>query len=128
MERCEKLIKESCPSINDDIYSYIEGVLTVGKDDFDDPDEIYDAIGELLMEVSPASTSDERIRVICQTIWDNLGLKEKNNNHKNGIRALSAPMQMSSLLSPAEETSTIWLSVMKDEGLRNVNHKKTSKG
>ena len=49
------------------------------------------------------------------------------NNPRNGIRALAAPMQMSSLVTPAADVSSIWLNGAKDDGLRNVDQKKLQK-
>lgn len=40
------------------------GILTSGKDDFEDVNEIYEAIGEVLHEVSQEKTETD-IKIIC---------------------------------------------------------------
>lgn len=42
--------------------NYFAGILTVGAEDFDDASEIYEAIGEMLVEISSEGTSDEDVR------------------------------------------------------------------
>ena len=64
-------------------------------------------------------------REVCTQIWSHLGMD--SNTKKNGIRTLSAPMQMSSLVATeAEETSSIWLNG-RDDSMRQVDSKKLQK-
>lgn len=38
------------------------GVLTVSRDDFDKPEDIFDALGEMLAEIASPGTSENDIR------------------------------------------------------------------
>lgn len=60
-------------------------------------------------------------------IWDILGLKQEDS--KNGIRTLNTPVQMSSFAKEDDYNSSasIWLSSIRDDTLRNVDHKKLQK-
>lgn len=44
------------------VYAADSGVLTVSKDDFEKPDDIFDALGEMLAEVAPVGTTENTIR------------------------------------------------------------------
>lgn len=38
------------------------GVLTVSRDDFENPEDIYDALGEMLAEIASEGTSENDIK------------------------------------------------------------------
>jgi ATP-binding cassette subfamily F protein 3 len=59
MTACSEYIKNVFPLIDDDLKHYVEGVLKNGADDFQDSEEVYDAIGEVLQEVSSDKTEDD---------------------------------------------------------------------
>ena len=40
----------------------VVGILTVSKEDFEDPEELFEAIGEVLLEVSDDGTTEEYVR------------------------------------------------------------------
>lgn len=76
MALCSEYIKNAFPHIDDDLKQYVEGmkltqvklqyivkffagVLQNGADDFEDSEEVYEAIGEVLQEVSNDKTEDD---------------------------------------------------------------------
>lgn len=61
--KCATLLKQEFPSIDDEMKQYIEGVLDSGMDDFESSDDLYDAIGAILHEVS-GEKSENDIRYI----------------------------------------------------------------
>jgi len=128
MEGCEELIKETFPQINEDIYSYIESILTVSRDDFENPEEIHEAVGHVLLEVSNPGTSEDDVRDVCQQIWELLGLDGNKNSYRNGIRALNAPVQMTGLGADVfTETTSIWMTSGRDDSSTTVDQKKLQK-
>lgn len=55
------------------VYMYvtcIAGILTNGADDFEDSEEVYEAIGALLHEVSQEKTEDD-VKEICERLMGN---------------------------------------------------------
>lgn len=78
MTECSEYIKAEFPMIDDDLKQYVEGeqidhndmqhvtnvtyfadVLSNGADDFEDSEEVYDAVGDLLQEVAGNKTEEE---------------------------------------------------------------------
>lgn len=61
------------PPINGVLYS-LAGVLHSGGSDFESVDDLFEAVGELLQDVSRDSKDDEDIRAICQRMYNTLHL------------------------------------------------------
>lgn len=76
MAVCSEYIKNVFPLIDDDLKQYVEGnvlfkivqhltikhflgVLENGADDFEDSEEVYEAIGEVLHEISDDKTEED---------------------------------------------------------------------
>lgn len=49
--------------------SFFPGILGDSHDDFDDSDDIFDAIGDVLMQTDVSKSEDE-IRQICKDLHD----------------------------------------------------------
>lgn len=83
MMKCSDYIKSEFPLIDDDLKQYVEGNISVfllcnipnffpsfagvlenGADDFENSEEVYDAIGEVLQEIS-CDKSEAEIRLEC---------------------------------------------------------------
>lgn len=56
---CTNLLKQEFPSIDDEMKQYIEGVLSSGMDDFESSEDLYDAIGAILHEVSEEKSEND---------------------------------------------------------------------
>ncbi len=64
MAQCCRLIKDAFPKINEDIYSYVESVLESSADDFESEEDVYEAIGEVLLDLETNKSEDDvRYRV-----------------------------------------------------------------
>ena len=59
MAQCCQLIKEAFPKINEDIYSYVESVLESSGEDFENEDDVYEAIGEVLLDLETNKSEDD---------------------------------------------------------------------
>lgn len=127
MAACEEYIKSEFPRIDEDLYQYVEGVLSNGVDDFEDSDELYDAIGGLLHEVADEKTEEE-IKNICNKL---LGIMKPNGTGgSNGTaKVLTAPVHLATMAanleSSVEDIKSIWL-MQRDDGLK-VDQKKLEK-
>lgn len=59
------IINSHFPQIDVDIFNYISNVLTNGQDDFESIDEVFESIGEILLNVSDGKRTEDDVRSIC---------------------------------------------------------------
>uniref|UniRef100_A0A665UIS7 ATP-binding cassette sub-family F member 3 n=1 Tax=Echeneis naucrates TaxID=173247 RepID=A0A665UIS7_ECHNA len=71
------------------------GVLESGGADFEDGDEVYDAIGGVLQEVSADSKNEDDVREICLQMFNTLKLNNHHGSQKQVL--LDAPVQLSQI-------------------------------
>lgn len=131
MEACGQYIRSKFPTIDDDLYIYVEGVLDTSKDDFEDGDEVYEAIGEVLHEV--AEKPENEVRQICAKILEMLrggpddGIVERRKNGVNKV--LNAPVHLgamaATLEAQVEQIKSIWVTT-RDDAMK-VDAKKLEK-
>uniref|UniRef100_A0A146M2S6 ATP-binding cassette sub-family F member 3 n=2 Tax=Lygus hesperus TaxID=30085 RepID=A0A146M2S6_LYGHE len=119
MDGCGQFLKSEFPLINDDLYEYVEGVLTNGIDDFEDSDELYEAVGAVLHEVAEEKTEDD-IREICGKMLDLL--RGTNGETSKGThKVLDAPVHLGSMAANlqdnVEDIKSIWV-MQRDEALK----------
>lgn len=122
-------LKQEFPRIDDELYQYVEGVLTSSADDFEDSGEIFDAVGEVLQEVANDKSEDD-IKDICQKLW---GIMKPGSNDSNVAkkenRVLEAPVHLKSLSDNTDtdigEIKSIWVT-QRDDNLK-VDAKKLEK-
>lgn len=123
MAAYEEILTQCIPSIDEEIVDYVNGILEDSHDDFDDSDDIFDAIGEVLMQTDVSKSEDE-IRQICKDLHDLL-IGSKTGATNGTRRMLNAPLQMSALLDDHYEHTDIW--VAKKDLTTAVNQKKLEK-
>ena len=68
MDQCLDILKSSFLLINEDICSYVQSVLETSGEDFESPDDLFEAIGEVLQEVDGEKTEPE-IQKICEVLY-----------------------------------------------------------
>ena len=132
MAVCGEYIRSQFPTIDDDLYQYVEGILDSSKDDFEDGDEVYEAIGEVLHEV--AEKPENEVRQICMKLLEMLkggGANDENiQRRKNGVnKVLNAPVHLgtmaATLEAQVEQIKSIWVTT-RDDGMK-VDAKKLEK-
>ncbi|XP_050543733.1 ATP-binding cassette sub-family F member 3 [Daktulosphaira vitifoliae] len=128
MDHCKDFIKSEFPCIDVEMSQYIEGVLENGIDDFHDTEDVFEAIGEVLLEIANKSESD--IRVICSKLLHLIRPNSYNNAPKNGLaKILDAPVHLASMAADLEdndmEIKSIWVN-SRDDSLK-VDKKKLEK-
>ena len=64
MDTCVQLIREKYPGIDNDIQQYLETVLASTCEDMNSIEDIFDGIGEILLDVDQSKTEDE-VRDLC---------------------------------------------------------------
>ncbi|CAL1679356.1 unnamed protein product [Lasius platythorax] len=131
MATCGEYIRNQFPTIDDDLYQYVEGILDSSKDDFEDGDEVYEAIGQVLHEV--ADKSENEVRQICVRLLEILKGSSNNDDmdrRKNGVnKVLNAPVHLGALAatleSQVEQIKSIWVTT-RDDAMK-VDAKKLEK-
>ena len=66
------IIRKNFPSIDSDIISYLDSVFDNAKDDFESTEEIFESVGEILMDVCQGEKNEDEVRKICQQIFDQI--------------------------------------------------------
>ncbi|XP_015124245.1 ATP-binding cassette sub-family F member 3 isoform X2 [Diachasma alloeum] len=102
---------------------YIKSILDSSKDDFEDGEEVYEAIGQVLHEV--ADKPENEVRQICETLLAMLkgttnggdgNLHEKRQNGMNKV--LNAPVHLGAMAATLEEQveqiKSIWVTTRDD--------------
>ncbi|XP_011300304.1 ATP-binding cassette sub-family F member 3 isoform X1 [Fopius arisanus] len=123
MAACGDYIRSQFPSIDDELYHYVEGILDSSKDDFEDGEEVYEAIGQVLHEV--ADKPEKEVRQICETLLAMLkgtsngeegNIHEKRQNGMNKV--LNAPVHLGAMAATLEEQveqiKSIWVTTRDD--------------
>ncbi|XP_053625958.1 ATP-binding cassette sub-family F member 3 [Plodia interpunctella] len=125
MAQCGEFLKSQFPLIDDDLKKYVEDILENSAGEFEDTEEVYEAVGEVLSEIS--EKSEEDIREICEQLLHMLQPDKKCN--RNGPRkVLDAPIHLASMTTNVNETDdlkSIWLHT-RDDNLK-VDQKKLEK-
>uniref|UniRef100_A0ABD2W3U2 ABC transporter domain-containing protein n=1 Tax=Trichogramma kaykai TaxID=54128 RepID=A0ABD2W3U2_9HYME len=110
--------------------SFCSYILNSSKDDFEDANEVYEAIGEVLHEVE--EKSEKEVREICTNLLSILtdGANGSIERRKNGVnKVLNTPIHMGSmtagLTEEAEEIKSIWVTSRDD--VMKVDAKKLEK-
>lgn len=131
MAVCGEYIRSQFPTIDDDLYQYVEGILDSSKDDFEDGDEVYEAIGEVLHEV--AEKPENEVRQICVKLLEMLKGNANDGDverRKNGVnKVLNAPIHLgtmaATLEAQVEQIKSIWVTT-RDDAMK-VDAKKLEK-
>ncbi|TGZ37020.1 ATP-binding cassette sub-family F member 3 isoform X1 [Temnothorax longispinosus] len=131
MATCGEYIRSQFPTIDDDLYQYVQGILDSSKDDFEDGDEVYEAIGQVLHEV--ADKSENEVRQICARLLEILKGSSNDDDmdrRRNGVnKVLNAPVHLGSLAATleaqVEQIKSIWVTT-RDDAMK-VDAKKLEK-
>lgn len=127
MAACSEYIKDEFPLMDEDLKQYVEGILNNGADEFEDSEEIYEAIGEVLHEISEDKTEKE-IREVCNNLL--VMMNPSKPTALNGPnKVLNAPVHLGSMAANLEnhvdDIKSIWV-MQRDDNLK-VDAKKLEK-
>ncbi|KAJ6651363.1 hypothetical protein lerEdw1_021042 [Lerista edwardsae] len=93
---CAEILRREFPELDGEMFDYVTGVLHSGGSDFESVDDLFEAVGELLQDVSRDSKDDEDIRAICQRMYNTLHLESENAQGNRQV-LLDAPIQLSKI-------------------------------
>ncbi|XP_033764242.1 ATP-binding cassette sub-family F member 3-like [Pecten maximus] len=128
MAAYEAILTECFSSIDTEIIDYVNGLLEDGHDEIDTPDDLFEAIGIMLLQTDESKTEDD-IKDICGRLYGIMnGSRDSNSPDQSHKRMLTAPVQMSLLGKegePLTQTKSIWIA--KKENASQVDPKKLEK-
>ncbi|XP_007469004.1 PREDICTED: ATP-binding cassette sub-family F member 3 isoform X2 [Lipotes vexillifer] len=119
MATCAEILRSEFPEIDGQVFDYVTGVLHSGSADFESVDDLVEAVGELLQEVSGDSKDDAGIRAVCQRMTE-------PQTQGNSQVLLDAPIQLSKI-TENYDCGTKLPGLLKREQSSTVNAKKLEK-
>ncbi|XP_022362709.1 ATP-binding cassette sub-family F member 3 isoform X2 [Enhydra lutris kenyoni] len=119
MATCAEILRSEFPEIDGQVFDYVTGVLHSGSADFESVDDLVEAVGELLQEVSGDSKDDAGIRAVCQRM-------DEPQTQGNSQVLLDAPIQLSKI-TENYDCGTKLPGLLKREQSSTVNAKKLEK-
>ncbi|XDB46767.1 hypothetical protein AB1E18_000382 [Capra hircus] len=125
MATCAEILRSEFPEIDGQVFDYVTGVLHSGSADFESVDDLVEAVGELLQEVSGDSKDDAGIRAVCQRMYNTLRLAEPQTQGNSQV-LLDAPIQLSKI-TENYDCGTKLPGLLKREQSSTVNAKKLEK-
>uniref|UniRef100_A0A8C3KLW5 ATP binding cassette subfamily F member 3 n=1 Tax=Calidris pygmaea TaxID=425635 RepID=A0A8C3KLW5_9CHAR len=96
MASCADILRSEFPDLDGEVFAYVTGILHGGGADFESVDELVEAVGELLREVSQDAKDEGAIREICQRLFNTLQLDEGRAQRCSQV-LLDAPIQLSQI-------------------------------
>ncbi|XP_062438822.1 ATP-binding cassette sub-family F member 3 isoform X2 [Rhea pennata] len=96
MASCADILRSEFPDLDGEVFAYVTGILHGGSADFESVDDLVEAVGELLREVSQDAKDDGAIREICQRLFNTLQLDERRAQCCSQV-LLDAPIQLSQI-------------------------------
>lgn len=130
MAECKLIIAEYFPKIDSDLSDYVEGVIDTSRGEFENRDDVFEAVGPFLLEAASEEKGDpldeNDILDICGKLFNVLQV-EKNETAQlpASAKLLDAPVSLGD--RPKEEVSegSIWLKLRDDNS--TVDQKKLQK-
>ncbi|CAE1242067.1 ABCF3 [Acanthosepion pharaonis] len=124
---CVELLGSLFPDIDPQISDYVTGIINdSSEDDFESPQDIYDAIGDLLLNSATGKTEDD-VKDICEKFHGLM--KSTQSSEAAEHKVLNSPIQLGSLsrdlIDSSLENQSIWLA--KKETVSQVDQKKLEK-
>ncbi|KAK2538412.1 Abcf3 [Columba guinea] len=128
MASCADILRSEFPDLDGEVFAYLTGILHGSGADFESVDELVEAVGELLREVSQDTKDDGAIRDICQRLFSTLQLDEARAQRCSQV-LLDAPIQLSQITDGYADASVDLLPglLLKRGQTSMVNAKKLEK-
>ncbi|XP_058128437.1 ATP-binding cassette sub-family F member 3 [Anopheles ziemanni] len=132
---CTAVLKREFPSIDGELLSYVETVLQSSADEFENGEEVYEAVGAILHEVSQDKSEDD-VREICNKFLrllkpTNGSAGEDGDGDGGGgqKKILAAPINLGQMAATQEtaddDIQSIWV-IQRDDSLK-VDSRKLEK-
>ncbi|XP_019723436.1 ATP-binding cassette sub-family F member 3 isoform X2 [Hippocampus comes] len=90
-----EILRSEFPDIDSELFDYITGVLDGCGADFEDGEEVFEAVGGVLQEVSADTKNEDDVRGICLRMFNTLRLSGCPASQRQVL--LDAPVQLSQM-------------------------------
>ncbi|KAM8952564.1 ATP-binding cassette sub-family F member 3 isoform 2-T2 [Pelodytes ibericus] len=91
-----EILRNEFPQLDAELLQYVTAVLDGGRADFESENDLFDAVGELLQDVSGDAKDDDDIRNICLRMYRTMRL-ENHQVPKHNQVLLEAPIQLNQI-------------------------------
>ncbi|OXB62116.1 hypothetical protein ASZ78_010521 [Callipepla squamata] len=127
MASCADILRSEFPELDGEVFAYVTGILHSSGADFESVDELVEAVGELLQEVSPDGKDERAIREVCQRLFNCLQLDEARAQRCSQV-LLDAPIQLSQITDGYDASADMLPGLLLKRGQTSVvNTKKLEK-
>ncbi|POI35283.1 hypothetical protein CIB84_000965 [Bambusicola thoracicus] len=127
MASCSDILRSEFPELDGEVFAYVTGILHSSGADFESVDELVEAVGELLQEVSRDGKDERAIRDVCQRLFNCLQLDEARAQRCSQV-LLDAPIQLSQITDGYDASTDLLPGLLLKRGQTSmVNAKKLEK-
>uniref|UniRef100_A0A8V0Z5R7 ATP-binding cassette sub-family F member 3 n=1 Tax=Gallus gallus TaxID=9031 RepID=A0A8V0Z5R7_CHICK len=127
MASCSDILRSEFPELDGEVFAYVTGILHSSGADFESVDELVEAVGELLQEVSRDGKDERAIRDVCQRLFNCLQLDEARAQRCSQV-LLDAPIQLSQITDGYDASTELLPGLLLKRGQTSmVNAKKLEK-
>ncbi|KAM4041797.1 ATP-binding cassette sub-family F member 3 [Anomaloglossus baeobatrachus] len=120
-----EILRSEFPQLDAELLQYVTDVLDSGQSDFESENDLFEAVGELLQDVSGEAKGDDDIRAICQRMYRSMRM-----NHHGPSQAqvlLDAPIQLSQITDYDVDPQVLSVLLMKKDQSSTVDVRKLEK-
>ncbi|XP_040284435.1 ATP-binding cassette sub-family F member 3 [Bufo bufo] len=121
-----EILRSEFPQLDAELLQYVTDVLDSGQSDFESENDLFEAVGELLQDVSGDTKDDNDIRHICQRMYRTMRM-ENNHVPSQAQVLLDAPIQLSQIADYDVGGEVLSVLLMKKDQSSTVNVKKLEK-
>ncbi|XP_056421589.1 ATP-binding cassette sub-family F member 3 [Hyla sarda] len=121
-----EILRNEFPQLDAELLQYVTDVLDSGQSDFESENDLFEAVGELLQDVSGDTKDDEDIRNICQRMYRTMRI-ENNHVPSQAQVLLDAPIQLSQITDYDVDPQVLSVLLMKKDQSSTVDVRKLEK-
>ncbi|XP_075718000.1 ATP-binding cassette sub-family F member 3 [Rhinoderma darwinii] len=121
-----EILRSEFPQLDTELFQYVTDVLDSGQSDFESENDLFEAVGELLQDVSGDTKDDDDIRDICQRMYRTMHME----NHQVSSQAqilLDAPIQLSQITDYDVDPQVLSVLLMKKDQSSSIDVRKLEK-
>ncbi|XP_068137405.1 ATP-binding cassette sub-family F member 3 [Hyperolius riggenbachi] len=121
-----EILRSEFPQLDAELFQYVTDVLDSGRSDFESENDLFEAVGELLQDVSGDTKDDQDIKDICQRMYRTMQLENDQVPSQNQV-LLDAPIQLSQINEYDGDPHVVNSLLMKKGQASTVNARKLEK-
>ncbi|XP_069830658.1 ATP-binding cassette sub-family F member 3 [Dendropsophus ebraccatus] len=120
-----EILRSEFPQLDAELFQYVTDVLDSGQSDFESENDLFEAVGELLQDVSGDTKDDDDIRDICQRMYRTMRME--NHQVPSQQVLLDAPIQLSQITEYDVDPQVLSVLLMKKDQSSTVDARKLEK-